>query len=94
MTKTAYPQVYSWGLSPGSPSLFCRQSWYKEKGSNQHKYVKVYKNKENTISYFQKYVFNSPNETTLNNNLFSDPNESHDKPENVIINGKENIFQP
>ena len=43
---------------------------------------------------FQGDLANSLSETICNNSLFSDPNESYDKLENVIINAKINIFNP
>ena len=46
------------------------------------------------MSNFQRDVVNSMNEINFNNDLFGDPNESYDKLENVIINAKNNNFQP
>ena len=43
---------------------------------------------------FQRDVSNSLSENIFNNNLFSDPNESYNKLENVIINAKNKHFQP
>ena len=54
----------------------------------------MYKNKENAMLNFQRDVSNSLSETIFNNSLFSDPNESYDKLENVIINAKNKHFQP
>ena len=88
MAKTVYRLVYSLALSRIiSLILIWRKSQQWKR--NWLRYIKITK----TLSNFQRDVY-SMIEITFNNDLFGDLNESYDKLENVIINAKNNNFQP